>query len=57
MVDRKGQDNYLIELKNGKQIVYKYADIVAMDNREDENGQEIWTFEEIKDISGNQTQK
>ena len=57
MVDRKGQDNYLIELKNGKQIVYKYADIVAMDNREDENGQEIWPFEEIKDISGNQTQK
>ena len=57
MVERKGQDNYRIELQNGKQIVYKYADIVAMDNREDENGQEIWTFEEIKDISGNQTQK
>ena len=57
MVEKKGQDNYCIELPNGKQIVYKYADIVAMDNREDENEQEIWTFEEIKDISGNQTQK
>ena len=49
VVERVSDDTYRVEFPNGKQRVYEYAEIVAMANKADDDGEERWTFENIVD--------
>jgi len=48
IMERISEDDYRIELSNEKNRVLSYQELVSMQNRDDEDDVERWTFEEIK---------
>eukprot|EP00957_Ditylum_brightwellii_P121544 9270071-Ditylum_brightwellii.AAC.1 len=47
ILERTGEDIYRVESPNGKQHMYKYAEIIAMTNIVNDGGKERKTFEDI----------
>jgi len=47
VIEEIDKDTYRVAFDNGKQRVYDYEEIVAMANKEDEDGEERWTFDKI----------
>ena len=43
-----GEETYRVEFPNGKQRIYEYAELIALANKADEDGEERWTYEDIK---------